>query len=179
MAALPQRSGRSPGAAGGKPGYDDPFTANIVGEQPIYNFGKLDGTIDRARATMLMRVAALDQTAQQVAIQVSDAFYNLALAARRTAVLESGLEQHRALLQTIQNRVRQEVSPQADLDLAMSRTAQLQQDLEQAKAARSSALAQLVQLVGTNSQDFGMVPEYDAVTMHPSDQGGHGARAQL
>ncbi len=156
---------------GGKPGYDDPFTANIVGEQPIYNFGKLDGTIDRARATMLMRVAALDQTAQQVAIQVSDAFYNLALAARRTAVLESGLEQHRALLQTIQNRVRQEVSPQADLDLAMSRTAQLQQDLEQAKAARSSALAQLVQLVGTNSQDFGMVPEYDAVTMHPSDQG--------
>ena len=156
---------------GGKPGYDDGFTANIVGEQPIYNFGKLDGTIDRAQAAMTVRVAALDQTAQQVALEVSDAFYNLALAARRTSVLESGLAQHRALLQTIQNRVRQEVSPQSDLDLAMSRTAQLEQDLEQAKAGRSSSLARLVQLVGTNTQDFGMVPDYDSVTMHPSDQG--------
>jgi adhesin transport system outer membrane protein len=53
----------------------------------------------------------------------------------------------------------------------MSRTAQLEQDLEQAKAARNSSLAQLIQLVGTNTQDFGMVPEYDKVTMHPADQG--------
>jgi adhesin transport system outer membrane protein len=147
------------------------ITANIVGEQPIYNFGRVDGTIDRAQAAMFARVAALDETAQEVALDVSDSFYNLALAARRQAVLEDGLEQHRALLQTIQNRVRQEVSPQADLDLAMSRVAQLEQDLEQAKAARNSSLARLIQLVGTTTQDFGNVPEYDKVTMHPADKG--------
>lgn len=157
--------------AGGHPGYDDGFTANIVGEQPIYNFGKLEGTIDRAEAAMLVRVAALDETAQDVALEVSDTFFNLALAARRQAVLEEGLEEHRALLQTIQNRVRQEVSPQADLDLAMSRTAQLEQDLEQTKAQRNGSLSRLIQLIGDASTDFGNVPEYDKVAMHPSDRG--------
>jgi adhesin transport system outer membrane protein len=149
----------------------DGITANLVAEQPIYNFGRLGGTIDRAKAALLVRVAALDETAQQVALQVADSYFGVALAARRQAVIESGLEQHRALLQTIQNRVRQEVSPQSDLDLAMSRTAQLEQDLEQARAARSSSLSRLIRLVGTGTQDFGMVPEYDAAVMHPADQG--------
>lgn len=147
------------------------LTANIVGEQPIYTFGKLGGTIDRAEANLLVRRAALDETAQQVALQVSDSFFNLALSARRQAVLEAGLKQHRALLQTIQNRVRQEVSPQSDLDLAMSRTAQLEQDLELAKASRSSSLSRLVQLVGSSSIDFGNVPDYDKGSMHPTEEG--------
>lgn len=147
------------------------LTASITGEQPIYTFGRIEGTIDRAQATLLERSAAVDETAQDLALAVSDAFFNLALAARHQAVLEDGLAQHRALLQTIQNRVRQEVSPQADLDLAMSRTAQLEQDLEVAKSQRKSSLSQLVQLVGDPNTDFGNVPEYDEVTMHPQDRG--------
>jgi outer membrane protein, adhesin transport system len=147
------------------------LTADIVAEQPIYNFGRIGGTIDRAEAALLVRVAALDETSQDLALEVSDTYFDLALASRRQVVLEEGLEQHRALLQTIQNRVQQEVSPLADLDLALSRIAQLEQDLEQAKAQRSGSLTRLVQFVGEASADFGNVLDYDKVTMHPADRG--------
>jgi adhesin transport system outer membrane protein len=147
------------------------ITANIVGEEPILTFGRIGGTIDRAEATVLERRRAVDETARQVALDVTDSYYALALAARRQAILDAGLAQHRALLHTIQNRVRQQVSPQADLDLAMSRTAQLEQDLESARAQRRASLARLVELVGTAALDLGNVPDYDKATMHPAEDG--------
>lgn len=147
------------------------LTVDVVAEQPIYDFGRIEGRIDRAEAALLVSAAAVDETAQDLAQEVSDTFFDLALAMRRQAVLEEGLEQHRALLQTIENRVRQEVSPLADLNLAMSRIAQLEQDLEQAKAQRSGSFSRLVQLVGEASAGFGDVLEYDKVTMHPTDRG--------
>ena len=147
------------------------LTANVVLEQPLLTFGRVGGTIDKAEALLLARRAGVDETARDIALQVIDAFYAVAGAARRQALLEEGLGQHQDLLQTIRNRVQQEVSPQADLDLAMSRTAQLQQDLELAKAQSAANITRLLQLVGTNSFELGNVPEYDAVTMHPAEQG--------
>jgi adhesin transport system outer membrane protein len=146
-------------------------TANLVLEQPLLAFGRISGTIDRAQAAWIASRAQVDETARNVALQVTDSFYNVALAARQQTSLEDSLAQHRSLLQTMQNRVRQEVSPQADLDLAMSRTAQVEQDLESVKAQRAVNLSQLIQLVGTASVDLGNVPEYDPATMHPSEEG--------
>jgi adhesin transport system outer membrane protein len=147
------------------------ITANLVLEQPLLTFGRIGGTIDKAEALYLARRAGVDETARDVALQVVDAFYSVAAAARRQQILEEGISQHEDLLRTIRNRVQQEISPQADYDLAMSRTAQLQQELELAKAQRTANLTRLVQLVGTSAIDLGDVPAYDPVTMHPAEQG--------
>ena len=147
------------------------ITANLVAEQPVLTFGRVGGTIGRAKALLMVRRAAVDETARNVALQVTDTFYSVAAAARRQAILEDGIRQHQDLLRTIRNRVQQEISPQADLNLAMSRTAQLEQELEQARAQSAAGLARLTQLVGTDTIELGNVPEYDAGTLHPSDQG--------
>jgi adhesin transport system outer membrane protein len=145
--------------------------ANATVEQPILTFGKIGGTIDRAEALWLVRRAAVDETAREVALRVIDAFYNVAAAARRQAVLEGGLAQHKTLLATISNRVQQEISPQSDLDLASSRTAQIEQDLAFARAQRTASYSQHVELVGTTSINLGNVPEYDPAISHPNEAG--------
>jgi adhesin transport system outer membrane protein len=145
--------------------------ANATIEQPIMTFGKIGGTIDRAEALWLVRRAAVDETAREVALRVIDAFYGVAAAARRQAVLEDGLAQHKTLLATISNRVQQEISAESDLDLATSRAAQIEQELALARAQRTASYSQLVELVGTTSINLGNVPEYDPAISHPSEAG--------
>lgn len=145
--------------------------ANATIEQPIMTFGKISGTIDRAEAFWLVRRAAVDETARDVALRVIDAFYGVASAARRQAILENGLAQHKELLATISNRVQQEISAKSDLDLATSRAAQIEQELALARAQRTASYSQLVELVGTTSINLGNVPEYDPATSHPSEAG--------
>lgn len=147
------------------------FTTNATVEQPILTFGKIGGTIDRAEAMWLVRRAQIDETARDIALRVVEAFYNVAAAARRQAILEDGLAQHRTLVETITNRVQQEVSPQSDLDLAISRTAQIEQELAVARAQRVSSYSQLVELVGSSAIDLGNVPDYDPAISHPSEAG--------
>ena len=145
--------------------------ANATVEQPILTFGRIGGTIDRAEALWLVRRAAVDETAREVTLRVIEAFYNVAAAARRQALIEGGLAQHKTLLDTISNRVRQEISPESDLDLATSRTAQMEQELALARAQRTASYSQLVELVGTTSINLGNVPDYDPAISHPSEAG--------
>jgi adhesin transport system outer membrane protein len=147
------------------------LAANATIEQPILTFGKIGGTIDRAEAVWLVRRAQIDETARDIALRVVDAFYGVAAAARRQAILEDGLAQHRTLVDTITNRVQQEISPQSDLDLAISRTAQIEQELAIARAQRVSSYSQLVELVGSSSINLGNVPDYDPSVSHPSEVG--------
>lgn len=144
--------------------------ANVTLEQPIWTGGKIGGTVERAEAAWLVRRGLLEETAREVAQRVVDSYYTIALNARRKDVLTRSLEQHRLLVQSIANRVAQEVSPRADLELANSRAAQIEQELASAGAQLQSAYSQLVQLVG-KPVDLGNVPAYDPVFHHPSEQG--------
>jgi adhesin transport system outer membrane protein len=147
------------------------FTTNAIIEQPILTFGKIGGTINRAEALWLVRRAQVDETSREIALRVVEAFYNVAAAARRQAILEDSIAQHRTLVATITNRVQQEISPQSDLDLAISRTAQIEQELALARAQRTASYSQLVELVGSSSIDLGNVPDYDPAVSHPSEVG--------
>ncbi len=142
---------------------------NVTVEQPLYTFGKISGTIDKADALLLARRAGVDEAVRDLALRVANAYYTLGLSARRQDVLEESLAQHKTLLETIQNRVRQEVSPQADLNLALSRASAIEQELAQAKAQRAISLSQLFELVGSVGFDPGNVPIYDAGLSHPSE----------
>ncbi|MEJ6010512.1 TolC family protein [Novosphingobium aquae] len=142
---------------------------NVTVEQPLFTFGKISGTIDKADALLLARRAGVDEAIRDLTLRVTNAYYSLGLSARRQDVLEESLAQHKTLLSTIQNRVRQEVSPQADLNLALSRASAIEQELSQAKAQRAISLSQLFEFVGSVGFDPGNVPTYDAALSHPSE----------
>lgn len=147
------------------------ITANAVVEQPLLTFGRIGGTIDRAEAIWLVRMISVDEVARDVALQVTQSYYDIALSARRQAVLEDGIAQHEVLIDTISRRVSQEISATSDLDLARSRIAQLQQELAVAKAQRTASYARLTELVGPGAANLGNVPSYDPGAHHPSDAG--------
>lgn len=143
------------------------FEPNLVVEQPIYTAGRIGGSIDRAEADLEASESAIGETALEIAHRTVQAYFDLALAARREAILSQSLEQTHDLVETIRNRVNQEVSPRSDLDLAIARTAQIQQDLASVRGQRSAALNRLRELVGSDDFDFGNVPRLDPALSVP------------
>src|SRR3546814_18302743 len=95
----------------------------------------------------------------------------LARARRRSVILGKGVDEQDMLVESIQRRVEQKVSPRSDLALARSRAAQVRQQLATTKAERQSALMRVFQFVGDTSFDPGTVPIYDAAVSHPDPAG--------
>lgn len=147
---------------------DENVTANVTVDQPIYQGGRIEGAIDRARAAERQSLAITDETAQEIALRVANAYYAYVGAVRRVAALDAGLAEHRALVDSIQRRVEQDVSPQVDLELGRSRTAQLQQQQLAAKAQAEASLQQLRVLLGDPGFTPEASPRYDPAIYHPS-----------
>jgi adhesin transport system outer membrane protein len=137
---------------------DDGLIANVVIEQPLWTAGRINGTIDRARALLTAGGSAVRETQMDIGLRAVQAYYDLVFATRREAIINAGLGRQQRLVDTIRRRVAQEVSPRADLDLALSRIAQLEQDLAAAKGQRQTSYNQLLQLVGTAGFEAGAPP---------------------
>jgi adhesin transport system outer membrane protein len=147
------------------------FGSQLVVDQPVFSFGKIDATIDRARAQRLVREAEVDEIVQNVALDTTEAYFAIARLAKRQALLEESLSEHKLLVDSISRRVAQEVSPQSDLELARSRTAQVDQDLALTIAQRQASVQRLYQLVGDTAYNPGSVPSYDPAVHHPDPNG--------
>lgn len=161
----------SVGAQGVALGTGGGLGSQLVVDQPIYSFGRLGATIDRAKALRMVRQAEVDETVLNVALDTVSAYFDIARLAKRQAILGESLDEHRLLTESIGRRVAQEVSAQSDLELAKSRTAQLEQDLAFTVAQRQAAIARLYQLVGDEKYDAGNVPSYDPALHHPDPDG--------
>jgi adhesin transport system outer membrane protein len=144
-------------------------TANLTVDQPIYQGGRIAGGIDRAKAAARQSEAVTDETAQDIALRVTNAYFDYLLATRRMQALDEGLTEHRALVGSIERRVQQEVSPQVDLELARSRTAQLMEQQTAAEAQASATLEQLRTLLNDPSFTPAMPPRYDPAVHHPNE----------
>lgn len=149
----------------------DNFTANLVVDQPIWQGGRIGGTIDRARAAVRQSEAATDETGQDIAERVTNGYFELVRALERVRALDAGLEEHRNLVGSIERRVAQEVSPRVDLELARSRTNQLIEQRTTAGAQAAANLEQLRVLLADPSFAPAASPRYDATLHHPSDAG--------
>jgi adhesin transport system outer membrane protein len=145
--------------------------SQIVLDQPVFSFGKIGATIERAKAQRTVREAEVDELSLNVALDTIDAYFGIARLAKRQAILEASLGEHQLLVDSIGRRVAQEVSPQSDLELAKSRTAQVEQDLALTVAQRQATVQRLYQYVGDQNYDPGNVPVYDPVVHHPDPAG--------
>jgi adhesin transport system outer membrane protein len=139
----------------------------VVVDQPLFTWGRIGAGIDAAEARRQASIAKVGENVMQVALDLTDAYFDLARAARREAILAKGAEEQDLLVESIQRRVDQQVSPRSDLELARSRAAQVRQQLATTKAERQSALMRLYQFVGDTSFDPGNVPTYDPAVHHP------------
>ena len=149
----------------------DNLTANLVVDQPIWQGGRITGAIERARAAERQSEALTDETGQDVALRVSDLYYELVRATRRIRALDRGLGEHTALIGSIERRVLQDVSPRVDLELARSRVDQLRDQQTNAQAQGAAALEQLRVLLDDPQYGPAAAPGYDPAVHHPSDVG--------
>lgn len=154
---------RAPSFTGNLAYLDDSGTPEpeVVVEAPIWAGGRISANIRRARAQEDVSSAQYVETVQQLALTVSQVYFEIARLTLREQLLEESLAEHLRLVQTMERRVAQEVSPQADLELARSRAAQIQQEYTVSQAARETNLRILAQLVADPSYDLGPVPYFD------------------
>ena len=83
-----------------------------------------------------------------ILLGIVQSYFDALLAFERVRVLEEGLAEHRQLVERIERRVAQEVSPLADLTLARSRLTQLEVEMTTAQEIGQSAMLRLAEFVG-------------------------------
>lgn len=154
---------------GNQIGAQDGLAANVVLEQPLYTFGRINGAIDAASASLETSNYALGDTQMELALRTIAAYFDLALATRREEIMRRSLSQHEDLRETIRRRVIQQISPQADLELAISRTAQIEQELAAVAGLRSTSFSRLQELIGYAELDLGGVPIFDPKLLLPPE----------
>ena len=139
--------------------------------QPLWAGGRIGASIDRAEAVRSASQAEVGVTAFDILTRVSRAYYGVVRGIRVGAILDQSLAEHQRLVESMERRVEQEVSPRSDLDLARSRAAQVRQELSLVTAQRYAALQQLRELVGDPNYEVDPLPEYNKAVHHPASEG--------
>lgn len=130
-------------------------------EMPIFTGGQIGATIRRAKAAEDVSSARYVETVQSLALGTTQAYFQVIQFTRRERLLAISLMEHRRLVETMERRVAQEVSPLADLELARSRTAQFEQEYNVAHAQLETAVRAIAELIADPTYELGPVPAYE------------------
>jgi adhesin transport system outer membrane protein len=154
---------RFPSVSGNLSSLDSDSTPDpeLVVEQPIWSGGRISAGIRRAKAAEDVSSADYVNIVEQLALTTSQTYFEIARLTQREQLLADSLKEHLRLVETMERRVEQEVSPQADLELARSRAAQIEQEFTITRSQRETALRVLAELVADPSFDLGPVPFYN------------------
>jgi adhesin transport system outer membrane protein len=112
-------------------------------DQPLWSGGRIAAGIDRAGFARDASLAFSDATTLQVAIDISDAFYQVSRLSRRQVLLRGNRTQHLEMITTMERRAAAGVSPLADLELARGRLAQVEEQLARTTFEQTAALERL------------------------------------
>ena len=117
-------------------------------DQPLWSGGRITAGIDAAERRLDAAAAAVEEARQELSLKVVAASTEALRQQVRQHYAASGVKEHEKLLEMIQRRVAQEVSPLADERLAASRLYAAANDLSVSSQALNNAMAQLSQLAG-------------------------------
>ncbi len=147
----------------------DGLTLNVALEQPLWAGGSINGQIDAARGLRDAGAEALREARFGVLLGIIDSWFAALRAGERARAIEVGLDDHRALVGSIERRVAQQVSPLADLTLARSRATQLEIELAATREAEANALLRLRELTGVAPEALAMpgAEIFDAIPPEP------------
>lgn len=140
----------------------------LVVDQPIWTGGRITSNIRRAKAAENAQSAEYVGIVEELALTTTQTYFQIATLTRREQLLAESLREHLRLVETMERRVEQEVSPVADLELARSRSAQIEQDYTNTRAQRQTALRVLAEFIADPNYDLGPLPVYDPQIQIPS-----------
>lgn len=133
----------------------------LIVEAPIWSGGRIGSNIRRAKAREDASSAQYVETVEKLALTTSQTYFEVARLTQREHLLEGSLKEHQALVETMERRVKQEISPLADLELARSRAAQIEQEYTTTVSQRRTTLRVLAELIADPTYDLGPIPAYD------------------
>lgn len=133
----------------------------IVVEAPLWSGGRIGSNIRRAKAVEDASSAEYVLTVEDLALTTAQAYFEIVRLTQRESLLAESVKEHQSLVKTMERRVAQEVSPQADLELAMSRAAQIEQEYTVTKSQRQTTLRILAELIADPTYDLGPIPYYN------------------
>lgn len=116
--------------------------------QPLWTGGRIEAGISKAQALAAGAQASLEETRQQLAIRVVQAYGDWLSAHRKKLAYQLGQDQHTRLKDQVARRIHEGQAATSDLALAQSRLANLQADLALAVTQEEISLARLSQLLG-------------------------------
>lgn len=144
---------RFPSAAAGFD-YDDQskkLAPSIELSVPIWSGGSLASNLRRSKEQFRSADAQLAETALALSIETSEIYFSYVNSSRLIGIYEDSVAAHAGLVESMERRVSQEISPLSDLELARSRLAQIEQELSELYAQRETALSLLRELANDPS----------------------------
>lgn len=127
----------------------DDLVAQLNLKQPLWSWGALDAGVDIAETRLAMANTKLREQQWQLAENVIEGYGKWLSAYLGMRAWQQGLEDHEALLQQVEKRVRQGVSARIDLALAQGRVASTEAEFIASKDAVYMALQELSQLTSS------------------------------
>lgn len=135
----------------------DSTVATVRLQQPLWTGGRLTATKERAEAGVAVSQGAYDETRQQLALRVVQAYSEWLAAHLKRQALDTSLATHTRLRDQVTRRIEQGVSSDADLVLAVTRRQAVLAEIALARAQQDTALARLGQLTGYKVDDASLM----------------------
>lgn len=126
----------------------DKQVATLRLQQPLYTGGRLTAGAEKAQASLDQTRASQDDTRQQLALRVVQAYGDWLGAHLKVQANEKSEQTHTRLRDQVQRRIDEGVSADSDLVLALGRLDGIRADVTAARTQRDMALARLGQLLG-------------------------------
>jgi adhesin transport system outer membrane protein len=123
--------------------------ATIRVTQPIFNGGLFSAQLDKAKGSLLLSQASVDEARRQIALRVVQAYAEWVVAELKAQSVEKSLAVHQKLLQQAKNRIREGVSPASDLSLIQGRLDTTSGELFSAKLQAELSIQKLSELTDT------------------------------
>lgn len=124
------------------------YTAKLSGSQMVYDFGKVDGSVRKARSGVLASEAQVDQATDQVALNTAQAWVDAHLQQFLVQIAREQLDAVLSITGLVAERVTKGATPRSDLEQAHSRVNAVRSQLLGAEAEALRASLALMHLTG-------------------------------
>ena len=123
--------------------------ATIRITQPIFNGGLFNAQSDKAKGSLLLSQAGVNEARRQIALRVVQAYAEWVVAELKAQSVEKSLVVHQKLLQQAKSRISEGVSPASDLSLIQGRLDTTSAELFSAKLQADLSVQKLSELTDT------------------------------
>lgn len=124
------------------------YTAKLSGSQMVYDFGKVAGTVRKARSGVLSSEAQVELSTDQVAMNTAQAWVDAHLQVMLVQIARDQLDAVISITNLVAERVKKGATPRSDLEQANSRVGGVRSQLLGAEAEAMRASLTLMHLTG-------------------------------